>query len=98
MRFVGIEDSRIAAAYIMSHEHDLAYDTVDWQTELPDSEVVTLHALRVLPNTAGGATESSWLVMLSKQREEEDPRLSVWIVSKGTRYHRGCIVPSAFGV
>ena len=48
-QFVGIEDERIVAAYIMDHDCDKAYDLVKWQVNAEKEKVVILHALRVLP-------------------------------------------------
>ena len=48
-QFVGIEDERIVAAYIMDHDCDEAYDLVKWQVNAEKDKVVILHALRVLP-------------------------------------------------
>lgn len=39
----------IMAAYIMNNEADPVYDTVNWHTDAPKSEVAVLHALRVHP-------------------------------------------------
>ena len=47
--YVGEEDGIIMAAYIMNNEADSVYDTVNWHTDAPKSEVSVLHALRVHP-------------------------------------------------
>jgi len=52
-QFVGTEDGRIVAAYIMNHDCDPAYDLVTWQIQADRQEVMTLHALRVLPEYGG---------------------------------------------
>lgn len=52
-QFVGIENEHIVAAYIMNHEWDSAYDAVQWQMNAQREDVVTLHALRVLPEYSG---------------------------------------------
>ncbi len=52
-QFVGMEDGKIAAAYIMDHECDAAYDSVKWQTDAGREQVSVLHALRVLPEYGG---------------------------------------------
>lgn len=52
-QFVGEEGTQIMAAYIMNHECDPAYDTVQWQIEAERDEIMVLHALRVHPNYAG---------------------------------------------
>ena len=52
-QFIGIEDEKIVAAYIIDHECDSAYRAVRWQIEAAENEVSVLHALRVLPNYGG---------------------------------------------
>ena len=52
-QFVGIEDDRIVAAYIMNHDCDPAYDAVAWPVKAEKNEVMILHALRVLPEYGG---------------------------------------------
>ena len=52
-QFIGIEDGRIVAAYIMNHDRDEAYHAVKWLIEANDNETVVLHALRVLPEYGG---------------------------------------------
>ena len=52
-QFIGIEDDRIAAAYIMNHDRDEAYHAVRWLIDANDNETVVLHALRVLPEYGG---------------------------------------------
>lgn len=52
-QYVGIEDDRIVAAYIINHDCDSTYDSVKWQITVPREKVVTLHALRVLPEYGG---------------------------------------------
>ena len=48
-QFVGIEDEKIIAAYIIDHNCDPAYHSVQWQINAKTEEVMILHALRVLP-------------------------------------------------
>ncbi len=52
-QFVGIEDDKIVAAYIIDHKCDSAYDSVQWQVNVKKEEVMILHALRVLPEYTG---------------------------------------------
>ena len=52
-QFIGIEDGRIVAAYIMNHDRDEAYHAVKWLIDANDNETVVLHALRVLPDYGG---------------------------------------------
>ena len=49
-QFIGIEDNKIVAAYILNHDCDSAYNTVRWQINAAKNEVVIMHALRVLPD------------------------------------------------
>ena len=51
--FIGCEDQRIIAAYIMNHDADAAYDSVSWEVEASRDHAVVLHALRVLPEYGG---------------------------------------------
>lgn len=48
-QFVGIEDGKIVAAYIIDHNCGPAYRSVQWQINAKTDEVMVLHALRVLP-------------------------------------------------
>ena len=57
-QFIGIEDGRIVAAYIMNHDRDEAYHAVKWIIDANDNETVVLHALRVLPEYGGRDTEA----------------------------------------
>ena len=52
-QFVGVENDKIIAAYIMNHDCDKAYHTVQWHIDAGEKEVVILHALRVLPDYGG---------------------------------------------
>ena len=52
-QFVGVEDGRIVAAYLLNHRCDSAYRTVTWGVDAPPEEVLILHALRVLPQYGG---------------------------------------------
>lgn len=52
-QFIGREDGRIVAAYMMNHDCDPAYQKATWQIAAEPEEVVVLHALRVLPRYEG---------------------------------------------
>lgn len=52
-QFIGVENDKIVAAYIMNHDCDNAYHTVQWHINAAENEVVVLHALRVLPDYGG---------------------------------------------
>lgn len=52
-QFIGVENDKIVAAYIMNHDCDNAYHTVQWHIDAAENEVVVLHALRVLPDYGG---------------------------------------------
>ena len=65
-QFIGIEDGQIVAAYIMNHDCDEAYHTVQWLTDAEDKEMVVLHALRVLPEY-GGRGYSKQLIPQEKE-------------------------------
>ena len=77
-QFVGVEDNKIIAAYIMNHDCDKAYDKVKWNIDVERNEVMILHALRVLPEY-GGRGYSKQLVEHSiktaKERNQKALRL-----------------------
>ena len=52
-QFIGIEDGRIVAAYIMNLDCDEAYHAVNWHIDANYNESQVLHALRVLPEYGG---------------------------------------------
>ena len=52
-QFVGVESDKVVAAYIINHDCDDAYHTVQWHINAEKNEVVILHALRVLPDYGG---------------------------------------------
>ena len=52
-QFIGREDGKIAAAYILNHECEPAYHAAHWQTDAAEGEYVVMHALRVLPRYGG---------------------------------------------
>ena len=52
-QFVGVEDGKVVAAYIMNHDADAAYGTARWSVDGARDEVSVLHALRVLPSHSG---------------------------------------------
>ena len=52
-QFIGVENNKIIAAYIMNHNCDRAYHTVQWHIDAAENEIVILHALRVLPDYSG---------------------------------------------
>lgn len=51
--FIGIEDSRIMAGYIINNQSDPSYDSVEWQITAKKENISILHALRVLPAYSG---------------------------------------------
>ena len=51
--FIGMEEDKIVAAYIINHDCDDAYHTVQWHIEAGRKEVSILHALRILPDYGG---------------------------------------------
>ena len=59
IQFIGIEDGRIVAAYIMNHDRDEAYHAVKWLIDANDNETVVLHALRAFRNMEVVDTRSS---------------------------------------
>ena len=51
--YVGVENGKIIAAYILNHDAAPAYGTVTWQIDAPKEQVSVLHALRVSPEYSG---------------------------------------------
>lgn len=52
-QFIGTEDGKIIAAYILNHDCDPAYQTAHWRADALPHQVLILHALRVLPQYGG---------------------------------------------
>lgn len=77
-QFVGTEDNRIVAAYMMNHDCDEAYHSVRWTVDAAEHEVCVLHALRVLPEY-GGRGYSKQLVRhaidTARERKQKAVRL-----------------------
>lgn len=76
--FVGVEDGRIMAAYILSHECDAAYDRVKWQIDADKTQVSILHALRVGPEYGGRGYAKLLLehaIETARQRNQKAIRL-----------------------
>lgn len=59
--FIGVEDNKIVAAYILNHDCDESYNAVQWHIDADKDKVVILHALRILP-AYGGRGYSKQLV------------------------------------
>lgn len=52
-QFIGVENDKVVAAYILNHDCDCAYHTGHWKIDVKENEAVILHALRVLPEYGG---------------------------------------------
>ena len=52
-QFIGSQDGNIAAAYVMNHECDAAYDQARWHVNAGRDKVGILHGLRVLLEYGG---------------------------------------------
>ncbi len=79
-QFIGIEDDRIVAAYILSHNCDKVYHTVQWQIEATEKEVMILHALRVSPQYGGRGFSKKlmeYAIETAKLRKQKAIRLDV---------------------
>ena len=48
-QFIGVEDGKIMATYILDSSCDEAYHTAEWKSDATEGEYVVLHALRVSP-------------------------------------------------
>ena len=90
-QFIGIEDGRIVAAYIMNHDRDEAYHAVKWLIDANDNETVVLHALRVLPEY-GGRGYSKQLVQhaIDTARERNLKSIRLDCIEEMI-FHRKCI-------
>ena len=90
-QFVGIEDGRIAAAYIMDHECDDAYDEIPWATEGETHEISILHALRVLPEYGGRGFSKQLVEHAIETARERRPAKDVSLLrvraGRRRRYH-----------
>lgn len=51
--YIGKEDNKIIAAFILTHDAAPAYNDVNWRVNAAKNEVSILHALRVLPEYSG---------------------------------------------
>lgn len=77
-QFIGKEDDQIMAAYIMNHECDQIYDTVQWQIKADRNEIMILHALRVLPEYTGRGNSKKLVehaIQTAKARKQKAIRL-----------------------
>ena len=77
-QFIGEEDAQIMAAYIMNHDCDPVYDTVQWQIKADRNEIMTLHALRVLPEYAGRGNSKKLIehaIQIARERGQKAIRL-----------------------
>lgn len=77
-QFVGIEEEKIVAAYIMDHDCDEAYNSVSWQIDAEKEKVMILHALRVLPEYGGRGYSKQLVrhaVCTAKERGQKAIRL-----------------------
>ena len=52
-QFIGIQDDKLVAAYILNHDCDQAYHGAAWQIQAAKEETVVMHALRVRPEYGG---------------------------------------------
>lgn len=76
--YVGVEDGKIVAAYILNHEADAVYDSARWQKALPRDQVSILHALRVSPEHSGKGYASKLVehsVEMARQKAQKSIRL-----------------------
>ena len=77
-QFVGIEDEKIVAAYIIDHHCDPAYYSVQWQVNAKAEEVMILHALRVHPDYSGRGYSKQLVrhaIQTSKEMKQKAIRL-----------------------
>ncbi len=77
-QFVGIEDDKIVAAYIIDHNCDSTYHSVQWKVNAKMDEVMVLHALRVLPEYSGRGYSKQLVrhaIQISKEMGQKAIRL-----------------------
>lgn len=76
--YIGKEDGKIMAAYIMNHYCDAAYDTVKWQIDAAKEQISVMHALRVLPQYSGKGYATRLVehaIEIAKQKKQKAIRL-----------------------
>ena len=66
-QFIGVEDGRIMATYILDGNCDEAYLTAPWKSDAAEGEYVVMHALRVSPEYS----RRSYGKMLTKHAIEQ---------------------------
>lgn len=79
-QFIGIEDEKIVAAYILSHDCDTSYRTVQWNVDASIDQVLILHALRVLPEYGGQGYSKQLIkhaIQTARGRNQKAIRLDV---------------------
>lgn len=79
-QLIGIEEDRIVAACIISHQCSETYSTVKWQVDAAEDEVWVLHALRVAPEAEGRGYAKqllAHLIDLAPRRGQKAIRLDV---------------------
>lgn len=79
-QFVGIEDGRIVAAFIVISQYDDAYNSVNWRVDAGEDEFWVLHALRVAPEYEGRGFAKqmiAFLIDLAPKRGKKAIRLDV---------------------
>lgn len=84
-QFVGVEDGKIIAAYMLNHDCDEAYLTANWKVEAAKDETVILHALRVLPEYSGkgyGKMLVRHAIETARKRNQKAIHLDVLIGNK----------------
>ena len=79
-QFLGIEDGKIIAAYILNHHCDPAYHCARWQVDAKPDAVMILHALRVSPQYGGRGYAKRLVehaIATAKERNQKAIRLDV---------------------
>ena len=79
-QFIGIEDGKNIAAFILNHNFDEAYRSVQWQTNAESNKVMILHALRVSPQYGGRGYSKKLMessIKAAKERKQKAIRLDV---------------------
>lgn len=79
-QLIGVEDGKIVAACIISHECTEAYSTAKWQVEAAPNQFWVIHALRVAPEVEGRGYAKqllAHLIDLAPRRGQKAIRLDV---------------------
>lgn len=90
-QFIGIEDGRIVAAYIMNHDRDEAYHAVKWLIDANDNGQQFFMPCESFRNMEVVDTRSSQFNTQQTQQGKETLNQFVLIAQREMIFHRKCI-------